>query len=416
MEGTRHEQQPMSETFAAFTAEKTDDGFHRGVTELILATSPTARWSSTSSGRASTTRTRWPSTEQGRVARISPLVPGIDLAGTVRSSTSTRRRSRRCGDRARLRPRRRPPRRLRAGWRGSPPAGSCRFPTGSAPREAMLVGTAGYTAALSVLALLDHGLTPDAGTVVVTGATGGVGSMAVAMLAGLGFTVAASTGKPEAEPFLRGLGASDDRRPGRAQRGRQAAAEAGAGPVRSTRSAARRSRTCSRDARARRRGGGERQRRRRATCRPRSCRSSCVASPSRHRLGEHADRPTPRGVGPHRHRSEARRTRGDGAGRRPGARRGRARRDRSWRCYRPLRRAAARLSAAFPIRRERLQPHPGPHLGAAQRRHRLRGLTARREPVEQVRAARRSSTTPRACRRAVAPVGLVTPVIFRTNW
>ena len=59
-----------------------------------------------------------------------------------------------------------------------------------------------------MLALLDHGITPDAGTVLVTGATGGVGSMAVAMLAGLGFTVAASTGKAEAEPFLRGLGAS----------------------------------------------------------------------------------------------------------------------------------------------------------------------------------------------------------------
>ena len=83
------------------------------------------------------------------------------------------------------------------------------LPDGLTTREAMIVGTAGYTAALSVLALLDHGITPDAGTVVVTGATGGVGSMAVAMLAGLGFTVAASTGKPESEAFLRGLGASE---------------------------------------------------------------------------------------------------------------------------------------------------------------------------------------------------------------
>jgi acrylyl-CoA reductase (NADPH) len=73
----------------------------------------------------------------------------------------------------------------------------------------MVVGTAGYTAALSILALVDHGLTPGAGTVLVTGATGGVGSMAVAMLAGLGFTVAASTGQAEAAPFLRGLGASE---------------------------------------------------------------------------------------------------------------------------------------------------------------------------------------------------------------
>ena len=103
------------------------------------------------------------------------------------------------------------------------------LPDGLAAREAMLVGTAGYTAALSVLALLDHGITPDAGTVLVTGATGGVGSMAVAMLAGLGFTVAASTGKPEAEPFLRGLGASTIVDRGELSRGRQAAAEAGVG-------------------------------------------------------------------------------------------------------------------------------------------------------------------------------------------
>ena len=70
----------------------------------------------------------------------------------------------------------------------------------------------GYTAALSVLALLDHGIIAEAGTVLVTGATGGVGSMAVAMLAGLGFTVAAGSGKPDAEPFLRALGARGHRR------------------------------------------------------------------------------------------------------------------------------------------------------------------------------------------------------------
>ena len=83
------------------------------------------------------------------------------------------------------------------------------LPDGLTAREAMVIGTAGYTAALSVLALVDHGITPAGGTVLVTGATGGVGSMAVAMLAGLGFTVAASTGKPEAEAFLRGLGAAE---------------------------------------------------------------------------------------------------------------------------------------------------------------------------------------------------------------
>ena len=77
----------------------------------------------------------------------------------------------------------------------------------------MVVGTAGYTAALSVLALLDHGITPDAGTVLVTGATGGVGSMAVAMLAGLGFTVAASTGKAGGRGVPPRAGRERDRRP-----------------------------------------------------------------------------------------------------------------------------------------------------------------------------------------------------------
>jgi acrylyl-CoA reductase (NADPH) len=83
------------------------------------------------------------------------------------------------------------------------------LPDGLTTREAMVVGTAGYTAALSVLTLLDHGITPDGGTVLVTGATGGVGNMAVSMLAGLGFSVAASTGKADAAEFLRALGASE---------------------------------------------------------------------------------------------------------------------------------------------------------------------------------------------------------------
>jgi putative YhdH/YhfP family quinone oxidoreductase len=135
-------------------------------------------------------------------------VPGIDLAGTVRSSAAAGIRT---GDRvlahgydlgvahhggyAEVA-------RVPAGW-------VVPLPDGLTAREAMVVGTAGYTAALSVLTLLDHGLSVGDGTVLVTGATGGVGSMAVAMLAGLGFAVAASTGKADAAPFLRGLGAAE---------------------------------------------------------------------------------------------------------------------------------------------------------------------------------------------------------------
>ncbi len=198
----------MTETFTAFTAEKTDDGFRRGVTELTLDDLPAGvvvvdvEWSSVNY------KDHLASTEKGRVARISPIVPGIDLAGTVRSSDAAGTTPgdavlahgydlgvAQHGGYAQVA-------RVPAGW-------VVPLPDGLTAREAMVVGTAGYTAALSVLALLDHGLDPGAGTVLVTGATGGVGSMAVAMLAGLGFTVAAATGKADAAPFLRGLGASE---------------------------------------------------------------------------------------------------------------------------------------------------------------------------------------------------------------
>jgi putative YhdH/YhfP family quinone oxidoreductase len=82
------------------------------------------------------------------------------------------------------------------------------LPSGLSPRESMTIGTAGLTAALSVHALIERGITPDAGEILVTGATGGVGSVAVALLARLGFNVTAATGKPEAAVFLTGLGAS----------------------------------------------------------------------------------------------------------------------------------------------------------------------------------------------------------------
>jgi putative YhdH/YhfP family quinone oxidoreductase len=198
----------MTDSFAAFTAEKTDDGFRRGLTELTLDDLPAGdvtidvEWSSVNY------KDHLAATEKGRVARISPLVPGIDLAGTVRESSADGVAA---GDRvivhgydlgvahhggyAEVA-------RVPAGW-------VVPLPDGLTTREAMAIGTAGYTAGLSVLTLLDHGLATDAGTVVVTGATGGVGSMAVAMLAGLGFTVAAGTGKADAADYLRALGASE---------------------------------------------------------------------------------------------------------------------------------------------------------------------------------------------------------------
>jgi acrylyl-CoA reductase (NADPH) len=89
-----------------------------------------------------------------------------------------------------------------------PAAWLLKRPQGLSLREAMLLGTAGLTAALCVAKLEQAGLTPDAGTVLVTGATGGVGSIAVALLASLGYQVAAATGKPEQTEFLQRLGAS----------------------------------------------------------------------------------------------------------------------------------------------------------------------------------------------------------------
>ena len=83
------------------------------------------------------------------------------------------------------------------------------MPVGLGTREAMVIGTAGFTAAQSVVTLEDHGLTPEAGPVLVTGASGGVGSMAVSILAGRGYEVVASTGKESSHEFLRSLGASE---------------------------------------------------------------------------------------------------------------------------------------------------------------------------------------------------------------
>lgn len=147
-------------------------------------------------------------TGKGPVVRQWPMVPGIDLAGTVVDSTSAdfpkgtqvivnghgmgEQHWGGLSQRARV-----------------PAAWLTRLPDGLSARDAMSIGTAGYTAMLSVLALERHGVKPDAGPVLVTGANGGVGSFAVALLAGRGYDVVASTGRPEHSDRLRALGASD---------------------------------------------------------------------------------------------------------------------------------------------------------------------------------------------------------------
>ncbi len=136
-----------------------------------------------------------------------PHVPGVDLAGTVEASRDPRWKP---GDKVVL-----------TGWRvGEAHWGGYAeiarvkgdwlvpLPEGLTTRQAMAVGTAGFTAMLAVMALEDHGLEPGRGPVLVTGAAGGVGSIAVALLAKAGHEVAAVTGRPEQEDYLRSLGAS----------------------------------------------------------------------------------------------------------------------------------------------------------------------------------------------------------------
>jgi acrylyl-CoA reductase (NADPH) len=147
-------------------------------------------------------------TGKAPVVRRFPMIPGIDFVGTVESSTNPDWKA---GDRVILN-----------GWgAGETHLGAYAersrvkgewlvpLPAGMTGREAMAIGTAGYTAMLAVMALEDRGVTPDRGPVVVTGAAGGVGSVAIALLAKLGFHVVASTGRPQEGDYLKGLGAKD---------------------------------------------------------------------------------------------------------------------------------------------------------------------------------------------------------------
>lgn len=144
----------------------------------------------------------------GNLVRNYPHVPGIDFSGTVEASDDARYKP---GDAVIL-----------TGWRvgevhwgGYAQKARVRgdwlvpLPAGLSARQAMAVGTAGLTAMLCVMALEDHGVAPDRGPVLVTGAAGGVGSVATAILGTLGYTVAASTGRPEQAEYLKSLGADE---------------------------------------------------------------------------------------------------------------------------------------------------------------------------------------------------------------
>ena len=145
-------------------------------------------------------------TGKAPVVRRFPMVPGIDFAGTVIASENPEWKA---GDKVVLN-----------GWGVGEThygayAGHARvkgewlvpLPASMAPKDAMAIGTAGYTAMLCVMALERHGITPERGPVIVTGASGGVGSVAVSLLSGLGYQVIASTGRASEHAYLKELGA-----------------------------------------------------------------------------------------------------------------------------------------------------------------------------------------------------------------
>jgi acrylyl-CoA reductase (NADPH) len=200
-------------TFRAIVIDKTDTGQSVGLKDFdendLMDGDVTVRveWSTVNykDGLAVTGK--------APVVRRFPMIPGIDFAGTVEASTHPDWKP---GDHVILN-----------GWGlGETHLGAygakarvkgdwlVRLPSGMNSRDAMAIGTAGYTAMLAVMALEHHGLKPASGPVVVTGAAGGVGSVAIAILAKLGFQVTASTGRTGEADYLKRLGAAEiiDRR------------------------------------------------------------------------------------------------------------------------------------------------------------------------------------------------------------
>ena len=195
-------------TFKAIVIDKTDSGQKVALTDFdekdLMEGDVTVRveWSTVNykDGLAITGK--------APVVRRFPMIAGVDFAGTVEASSHPQWKA---GDKV-----------ICNGWGlGETHLGAyaakarvkgdwlVRLPEGMRARDAMAIGTAGYTAMLAVMALERHGITPDRGPVIVTGAAGGVGSVAVALLAKLGYRVTASTGRMQEAGYLKGLGAAD---------------------------------------------------------------------------------------------------------------------------------------------------------------------------------------------------------------
>ncbi len=193
--------------FSAILIDKTDAGLQVALTRLDEAQLPEGDVTIAVEFSTLNYKDGLAITGKGPVVRKYPMVPGIDLAGTVTESSHADWKA---GDRVVLN-----------GWGvGEGHWGGLAqkarlkgdwlvpLPHAFTPRQAMAIGTAGYTASLSVEALLAAGVAPGQGEILVTGATGGVGSVAIALLAKAGFTVVAATGKAAEEAYLKALGAT----------------------------------------------------------------------------------------------------------------------------------------------------------------------------------------------------------------
>ncbi len=196
----------MSETFTALVAEKTDGKPSVGFRQLSVADLPDYEVLVDVAYSTLNFKDGLALTGKSPIARKFPMVCGIDLAGTVAESRSPYWKP---GDKV-----------VVNGWGMSEtqwggysqkqrvkPEWLVRLPPAFSLEQAMAIGTAGYTAMLCVLALENYGLKPSEREILVTGAAGGVGSVAVALLAKLGYPVVAATGRPETHAYLTDLGA-----------------------------------------------------------------------------------------------------------------------------------------------------------------------------------------------------------------
>lgn len=193
--------------FKALQLSKRDEVFNAGVEDIDEAALPPGDVQARVEYSTLNFKDGLAITQKSPVVRSWPMVAGIDGAGVVLSSTHPDWQA---GERF-----------IHNGWGlGETRWGLLaeraslqgqwlvKLPAGLGARQAMAIGTAGYTAMLCVMALEEHGLKPGDGEVLVTGATGGVGSIAVALLAGLGHTVVAATGKGDQQAYLQQLGAA----------------------------------------------------------------------------------------------------------------------------------------------------------------------------------------------------------------